>query len=76
MPCILMLEYIMIPVIPKKTEKIEFQDNELVCYCFEYTRNDIEQDFKRLGYSTILEKIKTEKKSNGCSCEVKNPKGI
>ena len=55
--------------------EIDFQEDDLVCYCFEYTKRDIENDFKRNGYSAILEKIKEEKKMNGCNCEVKNPKG-
>jgi hypothetical protein len=56
-------------------EKIEFKDNELVCYCFKYTRQDIEQDYLKSGRSMILEKIKLEKKSGGCNCAEKNPKG-
>jgi 16S rRNA A1518/A1519 N6-dimethyltransferase RsmA/KsgA/DIM1 with predicted DNA glycosylase/AP lyase activity len=60
------------PITPKKNE---FQDDDLVCYCFEYTKKNIEEDFKNHGYSKILEKIKTEKKNKGCNCEVKNPKG-
>lgn len=55
--------------------KNNFKDNELVCYCFEYTKKDIQNDFMEHGYSKILERIKTEKKNNGCNCEIKNPKG-
>ena len=61
---------------PVLEEKIEFKDNELVCYCFKYTKNDIEQDFIKNGSSTILVKIAAEKKSGGCDCASKNPKGI
>jgi NAD(P)H-nitrite reductase large subunit len=53
----------------------QFKDDDLICYCFEYTKKDIEDDFRANGYSTIMEKIKKEKSSNGCNCEVKNPKG-
>ena len=53
----------------------EFQSGDLVCYCFKFTRNDIEQDYKKNGQSTILAKIASEKKSGGCDCVNKNPKG-
>jgi len=53
----------------------EFKDNGLVCYCFEYTRKDIEKDYRDNGCSLILEKIAFEKKAGGCNCAVKNPKG-
>jgi len=53
----------------------EFKDNDLVCYCFEYTRKDIEKDYLDNGRSLIIEKISFEKKAGGCNCAVKNPKG-
>ncbi len=65
----------MISLQPAKSEENAFQENDLVCYCFEYSKKDIEQDFRMHGYSRILDKIKLEKKNNGCHCEVKNPKG-
>jgi hypothetical protein len=49
--------------------------NDLICYCFEYTRDDIEQDYIKNGRSLIMEKIAAEKKSGGCDCAIKNPKG-
>jgi len=55
-------------------ERSEFRGDELVCYCFEYTRNDIENDYLKNGRSMILEKITSEKKSGGCDCAKKNPK--
>jgi hypothetical protein len=54
------------------TEQEEFQE---ICYCFGYTRRDIEQDFIKNGRSLILEKISAEKKAAGCDCAAKNPKG-
>jgi hypothetical protein len=36
--------------------------NELICYCFEYNRKDIEDDLRQNGRSLIIEKIQTEKK--------------
>lgn len=46
-----------------------------VCYCFEYTKEDIEQDVLKNGISTILARILAEKKDGRCQCATKNPKG-
>ncbi len=47
----------------------------LICYCFGYTVSDIERDFSANGKSTIMDRIMSEKKSGGCQCATKNPKG-
>ncbi|MCD4805321.1 MAG: hypothetical protein K8R07_06545 [Desulfobacterales bacterium] len=57
---------------PKRNE---FKDNDLVCYCFEYTKKDIEKDYLDNGRSTIFERIIFEKKAGQCNCTQKNPKG-
>jgi copper chaperone CopZ len=57
------------------SEPAPFGPEELVCYCFGFTRANIEQDFLRNGRSLILEKIAAEKKAGGCDCAHKNPKG-
>ena len=49
--------------------------DNLICYCFGYSGEDIRQDFIRNGRSLIMEKIKVEKKSGGCLCATLNPKG-
>ena len=49
--------------------------DELVCYCFGYTVNDIESDALTNSRSLIIEKIASEKKSGGCDCAKKNSKG-
>jgi hypothetical protein len=49
--------------------------DDLICYCFEYTKDDIEQDYIKNGRSLIMEKIAAEKKTGGCDCAIKNPKG-
>jgi len=49
--------------------------SELVCYCFNHTAEDIEQDIKEHGKSTIMEKIMTDKKAGRCQCKTENPKG-
>jgi copper chaperone CopZ len=51
------------------------QKDSLICYCFEYTKDAIEQDFTKNGRSLIMEKIAAEKKAGGCDCATKNPKG-
>ena len=61
---------------PLASEKIVFQKDDLVCFCFGYTRNDIEQDYINDGRSLIMERIAAEKKAGGCDCAVKNPKGL
>jgi len=55
--------------------KNHFKDDDLICYCFKYTKKDIEEDLHNHGFSKILKKIKKEKSIGGCDCEVKNPKG-
>jgi hypothetical protein len=56
--------------------KSEFQPDDLVCFCFQYTRKDIERDYIANGRSTILAKIAAEKKAGRCDCALKNPKGL
>jgi len=60
---------------PIKEKGSLFKDNELVCFCFEFTKNDIELDYLNNGRSTILEKIMKAKKTGRCDCTKKNPKG-
>ena len=65
----------MIKIEPYDQERNEFKDNDLVCYCFEYTRKDIEKDYLDKEHSMIFKKITLEKKTGGCDCAKKNPKG-
>ena len=46
-----------------------------VCFCFGYSIEDIQLDYKENGRSTIMEKIQMEKKFGNCQCATKNPKG-
>ena len=57
---------------PKRNK---FNDEDFVCYCFEFTKKDIENDFNKNGRSLIYEKIVFEKKGGGCDCASKNPSG-
>jgi hypothetical protein len=66
----------MIKIGPYSQERNELKDDDLVCYCFEYTKKDIEKDYLDNGRSVIFEKITFEKKAGGCNCVKKNPKGL
>jgi hypothetical protein len=50
--------------------------DKLICYCFNYTESDIVRDVMEQGKSTIEERIKAEKKLDGCECKTKNPEGV
>lgn len=65
----------MIEIKPNYRESDEFRDDDLVCYCFKYTRGDIEKDFIENNRSLIYEKIASEKKAGTCNCAKENPKG-
>ena len=49
--------------------------SEKVCYCFNYTKDDIVNDYLLNGKSTILEKVIEEKRNGRCNCSNLNPKG-
>lgn len=49
--------------------------NELICHCFNYTVEDIIEDAKIHGRSTIMKLITEENKAGACRCEKTNPKG-
>lgn len=46
-----------------------------VCYCFGFTRGDIQDEIAKTGRSAIAEQISAEIKAGNCACEVKNPSG-
>ena len=48
----------------------------IICYCFNYTRRDIEEDVLRNGRSLIQDKIIDAKRLGACQCAVKNPTGV
>ena len=51
-----------------------FRAEDPVCFCFQYTRAQIEADVRVHGRSTILERIAREKRAGGCDCARKNPR--
>ncbi len=46
-----------------------------VCYCFGFTRKDIENEIAQTGHSTVADRIAGEVKQGNCAYEVKNPSG-
>ncbi|GAK56651.1 hypothetical protein U27_03614 [Candidatus Vecturithrix granuli] len=50
-------------------------NDEMICYCFHYTAGDIRRDAIEHGESTILQRILNAKRSGGCQCVEKHPKG-
>ncbi len=49
--------------------------SKLICYCFNYSVKDIEEDVIKNGRSTIQERIVREKKDGACQCHTRNPSG-
>ena len=46
-----------------------------LCYCFDYSREDIRRDIEVAGKTSVLEEIKAEVQGGFCACELKNPSG-
>ena len=65
----------LIEISDKVPANADYKLDDLVCYCFGYTVNDIEQDFIKNERSLIIEKIAAEKKAGCCDCVNKNPRG-
>nr|WP_321329170.1 hypothetical protein [uncultured Ilyobacter sp.] len=53
----------------KKDLKITVDDK--ACFCFDISKEEVEKE----GKDKVLDKIKANMKSTGCSCDVKNPSG-
>lgn len=50
--------------------------SQKICYCYNYTANDIKLDvLENNGRSLILEKITAEKQKGSCQCSTKHPEG-
>ena len=63
-------EHLMVRVGAKETA-----DPIPICYCFGFTRQDIWDEIRSTGKSTVAERITTEVKAGHCACELKNPSG-
>ncbi len=46
-----------------------------ICYCFDHSVEEIHDEIRRTGRSTVLENIKADMKGLGCRCERTNPLG-
>ena len=53
----------------------EIEDPLLVCYCFGFTRQDIWNEIRSTGKSTVAKRITAEVEAGRCACELKNPSG-
>lgn len=49
--------------------------DDLVCYCFQISRGDIEQDVRESGGRSVPHFIRSEIRAGHCSCETLNPTG-
>ena len=46
-----------------------------ICYCFGFSRQDIWDEIRSKGISSVAERVATEVKAGRCACELKNPSG-
>lgn len=46
-----------------------------VCYCFDWTPQNIRAELETTGRSTVIDQIKAQVKAGNCDCEVTNPQG-
>lgn len=46
-----------------------------ICYCFEYTRENIAREIEETGESTAVEWITERVQAGECACKYKNPTG-
>lgn len=46
-----------------------------ICYCFGHTVEEVLEEIRRTGRSTVADDIRTRLKSEGCDCEHTNPQG-
>lgn len=53
----------------------ETEDPIAVCYCFGFTRQDIWDEIRQTGHSTVAQRVRAEVQAGNCACEVKNPSG-
>lgn len=53
----------------------ETEDPIPLCYCFDFSRADIERELAQSGSCTIPDQIAAEIRAGRCACEVKNPSG-
>lgn len=53
----------------------ETEDPLPICYCFSFTHQDIWDEIRTTGRSTVAKRIAAEVEAGRCACEVRNPSG-
>lgn len=46
-----------------------------ICYCFDHTVREVEEEICATGATTIPDRIRAVMKTDACQCELKNPQG-
>lgn len=46
-----------------------------LCYCFNWTKEKIEEEINEFGKTNAIEDIREKMNTIGCNCEIKNPSG-
>lgn len=46
-----------------------------ICYCFGHTIEEMEEQIRRTGHTTVPDEVRTRLETEGCQCEVTNPAG-
>lgn len=46
-----------------------------ICYCFGYTVEDMVEEIRQTGTTTVPDRIRSRLESEGCQCETTNPQG-
>jgi hypothetical protein len=54
----------------------ETEDPLPLCYCFGFSRADVEREIAQTSSCTIPERIAAEVRAGRCACEIKNPSGV
>ncbi len=63
---------------PQLKVAVGIKETELpiqVCYCFDWTTDDIERELRLTGTTTIPDRIKLKVQQGYCQCETTNPQG-
>jgi len=53
----------------------EAQPPRPVCYCFKYAVEDMVEEIRLTGRTTVPDRVRTRLESEGCHCETTNPQG-
>lgn len=59
----------------KEARKFYFNKEDLICYCFKYSKQELFDAIQFKQERKILDDIKLKMKKNGCFCKTANPSG-